>query len=366
MSVLSIFCIGTGHTIEEQNNTVAKLGREVRGRSLILSGVGRRKSAFINQGVLLAKLGPLSALADPLGNFAGQGMDARAREALDAVIECRPQTVNLVGHSRGAIICHLIANDIAGSDHPACQAVREINIFAIDPVNMAPGKGKRAKHLRQAVRLGTYVGVIMENEKSGLFPPTLIKYDLATQAAREKLIFYNLPGTHGSGTQPLTSAIGHACYQMAQRFLNLWGTELTRDPPTAVDICTAFARIILESPTLLDEAGNIASRTTTDDATGNATSKQDPKIAQKQSAVSAARTGAFSKVLRRMHKAGVDAFDHRNTGLFLNDYHARCFHTAFPQTYGYLASGGNRPEAELQVMAGRYPEVRVSLAKLGI
>lgn len=350
MTIYSGFCIGTGHSDQESNSTIGNLGRMVSERSaIVLNGVGYKG------------LG-----RDLIGNMFGHGMEDRVRRFLDAATKAAPTVVNLAGHSRGAIICHMIANEIASSKMPALKRIEKINIFAIDPVNMS-SHVRRGKHLSKAVKLGAYVGVVMENVASlGIFPATTIKLGVKTASERQKVTFYNLPGTHGSGTQPFTSAIGLACHGMAMRFLSSWGTPFGHKVPDEGQMCNAFARILIENQAALGANGKVKQRMISNDKEGQAMSAEDAKVKWAAVDVGKRRAGVFKRQLAFMQAAGRGAIDYRDTGIFVNEYHVVCFEKAFPQTFHFLRTGSGDPNTELALMQGSYPAVYDALKLQGV
>jgi thioesterase domain-containing protein len=152
----------------------------------------------INNGV-----GTSGGLDKAFGGAFGSGLDGRCRETIEKILEVKPQKVNLAGHSRGAVLCHMIANDLATSGFAG-----EINMVVLDPVNQS-SHIHRAKMLKKAMKLGEYVAMVMENISKGLdamkFPLTEVQALDAKYLQRMHVI--NMPGKHGSGTQ-LNTAIG--------------------------------------------------------------------------------------------------------------------------------------------------------------
>jgi hypothetical protein len=321
--VFTVFNIGTGHTRAETNNTFTDLHN---------SCVGTDK--FINDG-------PIHLF----GNLAGKGMDRRGREAVAAILAARPRVVNLTGHSRGAVLCHMIANDLAESTDPAARGITEINMILLDPVNMS-NHVKRGKTLGAKVKVGAYVSVVMENAGTAIFPSTTVK-PLGAQV-RERMVFQHLPGSHGSGTQCHSSAIGEAARAMIRIHLEEWGTQFAGGKLSALEAAESFARIHLDNPVKYSKRGLIRKRQITDNEDGMAASPFDPahKIDTKLVKVAgswwnnrAARiTANFKSMARARGGSGVTT-DFRNSPYFFNNFHAGCFRAAFPDVFNYFCMG---------------------------
>ncbi|WP_449429773.1 hypothetical protein [Pseudomonas putida] len=139
-----------------------------------------------------------------------------------------PQTVNLVGWSRGGISCHMLANAMA--DDPLLCDVR-VNIFAIDPV---PGIGN-VQHER--VQLGAnvqeYVGYYARDERSKGFACVIPVTALGT-----RISVFPLPGRHatlvgnasadGVSSGKVLAGPGQVVRHFAEVCLARWGTGLDR------------------------------------------------------------------------------------------------------------------------------------------
>ncbi|AXA90525.1 hypothetical protein [Massilia sp. YMA4] len=139
-----------------------------------------------------------------------------------------PTVVNLVGWSRGAVTCHMMANAMAQDEQLKGVTV---NIFAIDPV---PGPLQFQPH---RVALGPnvqdYFGVFARDERSFGFTPTLPKLSV-----RGSYLTVILPGRHGTlvgnahadgqrqGPQTFT-APGRLVRHFAELFLNCHGVTMT-------------------------------------------------------------------------------------------------------------------------------------------
>ena len=222
-SVFTVFNIGTGHKRDEVNNTVAQLYRRCQG------------TKYINDG-------PLGVL----GQMQGFGMNDKCQATFDAIVAAKPTVVNMTGHSRGAILCHMLAHKLFVS--PETQHIR-INIVAIDPVHQSKLKHEGAESLDGNPKLMSYTGLIMEHEDAAKLGVAFFPFKQVTAPAdvQERMHFINMPGKHGSGTQEATSAIGQTVYQIVAQYLRARGTEFVDSPPTPLDMCDLFAQIHQEN-----------------------------------------------------------------------------------------------------------------------
>src|SRR5947209_7834816 len=84
--VFNVFNVGTGHTQREANNTIAMLG--------LLS----TDDKVINDGP-----------CGPIGEKIGWGMNTALESTFAQILHAAPMptVVNMLGHSRGAVLCHM-------------------------------------------------------------------------------------------------------------------------------------------------------------------------------------------------------------------------------------------------------------------
>ncbi len=134
MSTYNVYCLGTGHS----SNQAERLLPVIHGtydlspanRKQLMEGLGT--SAFV-QTVRNDNAGEAPRAMGLRGKAFGKGWGnvvMRVMTDLQAANDAAPiTTVNLVGHSRGAVTCHMIAHAI---EHRMPRV--RCNIFAIDPV----------------------------------------------------------------------------------------------------------------------------------------------------------------------------------------------------------------------------------------
>jgi len=335
--VYSVFNIGTGHTQKEPNNTIAALGHDCHPDKWINDGPG---GAF--------------------GTLFGKGMDSMCESTVKDILSHNATGVNLTGHSRGGVLCHMIANDLAGRNFPG-----EVNMIVLDPVNMSSHMEK-GKVLKAQMKLGSYIAIVMENVTTSAFPLTAVQP--LDKQFRQRMYTISMPGTHGSGTQCQSSAIGEAVFGMIRFVMSKWGTTFGEDPPTPEQLAEAFAKIHVENPVTYTKKGLVAKRLIFDDKTGMGT-----KITQK-----------FQGVGRQKKIGGMlgdsDATDFRDSPYFFNEFHAACFRASFPALYERFAGDkswwqthANDPKhlaalnLELdEIEGGGFPFLNGSLVALGM
>jgi hypothetical protein len=293
-------------------------------------------------------------------------MDSMCDRTVAAILAHKATTVNLTGHSRGGVLCHMIANDLAGKGFSG-----EINMVVLDPVNMS-SHTQKGKELRDRMKLGSYVAVAMENVTSSAFPLTAV--EPLDKLFRRRMYIINMPGTHGSGTQCQSSAIGESVRGMIMFLMNRWGTTFGEKPPTPKQLAELFAKIHIESPVQYGKKGLVTKRRISDDKTG-----MGEKITAGYQKVG--RTKQIGTLLKTGGIFGQNAAtDFRDTPYFFNEFHAACFRMSFPAIYDRFAGDkswwqthANDPkhlkglDEELdEIEAGGLPYIQKSLEALGM
>lgn len=230
--VFSVFNIGTGHTQKEPNNTIAALGHACTDDKVINDG-------------------PTGVM----GNAQGWGMNDATRRTVDAIksVRPRPAQVNMTGHSRGAILCHMIAHALY--EDPATRTIK-ICMMVLDPVHQSKLTHKGAEALDDNPSLLSYHAIIMENEDKKIFGNVAFpfKFVKASADVQTRMHFINMPGRHGSGSQNLTSPVGKAVFHLIQNYMRARRSTFNTPVPTPLDMCELFAEIHLLNPESVDGA----------------------------------------------------------------------------------------------------------------
>ncbi len=318
--VFTVFNLGTGHKQSETNQTIVHLYKNCMGEKAINDG-------------------PLGVF----GSIFGSGMDAKVRDTVKLIAAKTPVRVNMVGHSRGAVLCHLLANDLV--NNPATQSVR-INIMAFDPVHMSGGHGDRSSTL-PAGSIDSYVAVIQEHESKGIYPVTMVS---GNDPLFEKSIFVPMPGTHG-GLQINTTTPGQIGVQMAARYLAHHGSGTGHLVMPLKQVCNLFGKLYLESPVKYNKKGLVKKR----------------EVLGKWLGVDK-RTQTIDKAMQLMGNKD-EGMDFRNTPYFFNLYHAYAFRESFPALYRRFEgvfSQQQQVNAELNDIEHNYRDIWQSFDKCGM
>lgn len=165
MGILTIFFCGTGCSVNEGESD--NPGRYGNLTGYIPVRLARLLRAKDSASVLCLK-GPgvgVGALADAWDTAVAGSMSETAQAAASWVSSNQgdePPTINMLAHSRGAVIAVMAANLICEANTRA-----RVRIFAIDPV---PGPGRLTEHMyRLPAGVLEYVIVIAEDETSAGF-----------------------------------------------------------------------------------------------------------------------------------------------------------------------------------------------------
>ncbi|TDF79004.1 hypothetical protein [Pseudomonas sp. H9] len=139
-----------------------------------------------------------------------------------------PTQINMVGWSRGAVSCHMLANALLADEELKHLPV---NIFALDPV---PGLGNFDSH---RVRLGEnvkqYVGFFCRDERSKGFACVIPETHASTQchvypiAGRHATLVGNASADGSSRGKELTEP-GLIVRHLAEVCLTRWGVKLQK------------------------------------------------------------------------------------------------------------------------------------------
>lgn len=98
--------------------------------------------------------------------------------------------LNLIGFSRGGILCMKLARSVASNDR-----IKKINILAFDPVPGDPDPIYRhGNDLRLPAKVKQYVGVYARDERSLMFEPLIPDFDEMTKDSDLWLV--SIPGGH--------------------------------------------------------------------------------------------------------------------------------------------------------------------------
>ncbi|MCA9544264.1 MAG: hypothetical protein KC613_07725 [Myxococcales bacterium] len=301
MSVFTVYNIGTGHASNEQANLLVRLFNRTVGIDARQDRPGRAAQyRYINDGIgksYDARTGRVST--NMFAQATGWGLKDKTEETVDVIRRINPRVVNLVGHSRGAIIAVRTAAKLSKrAPDITC------NLFLVDPVKRSfLGKDEDNAATHGNVRL--FRQILMESESSWLFEPQKMSHSsAATNSVR-------LPGSHGSATQT-GQPIGVVAYMLAVNFLRLCGTALSDTPFSPVQMADAYAQITLMNP--VHRRNGVVGR-----EVANWDGQREKKFRGATDRRLDSRFGAENPYLHHAY--------------FVNNDHARAFMQSFPNTF---------------------------------
>ncbi|MCY2964094.1 MAG: hypothetical protein NT069_10695, partial [Planctomycetota bacterium] len=134
MSHFSVFNIGSNHTAAEPNQTIGVLGKECyygsSAHKILTDGVKTLGGGYAGYFPKRLEVTVDAILKGDLPNIISYRGGGITQNNCTQPLRSG-DTVNLTGHSRGAVMCHLVANRLAESVNDLT-----INIIVRDPVNM--------------------------------------------------------------------------------------------------------------------------------------------------------------------------------------------------------------------------------------
>jgi len=382
MPVFTIYCHGTGgHRDKADKEIVAYFGRRAPGEEyrdyLILDGVGgepRNKQGrnpmagtfnWADKGKAPKGDTPLEqgggeVKGSLMASATGHGVDDNTRHAVVAIADLPelPETVNLIGWSRGAVTCLTIANMLydASSTEGLFRQIK-VNIFAVDPVAGAEkghGPDAEAKRLIPP-SVKNYLGVLAKGENRETFKPQDLSRVHIPDPGQSNVVFLPFPGKHSTVAQncdPKAREVSDIVWSMAYQFLTECGSRVGTPPMvlSLLDYVTNYTRILAKHDAYT-------------------------KIKQK---------GLFQRAIGKGF--GVREFTGKldqytvNPEYFVNAHHRAAFRLSLPALYDWLFTFGSfRPGLvstkvgsghpvgrELQMMERLCPEFLGSLSIYGI
>lgn len=214
--IFSIYNCGTSHNRQNLDETVADLARRNAGSEnrdwMINDGPGSFSHGVSKSGTTLdrslAAQAKTPGTCNPVTGFKQNSSFAATRGVIDgygwdqnvdhtmAVLEATidlSRTINMVGWSRGAITCFMIAHALLAN--PRTSGI-DVNIFAFDPVP-GPGNFDDPNKVTLPANVKRYAAVVQEDERRKIFKPVLT---CANDAPGVKSRFYYIPaGAFHSG-----------------------------------------------------------------------------------------------------------------------------------------------------------------------
>ena len=272
--VFSIYNCGTSYNRQNLDETVADLARRTVGAEnrdwMINDGpgsyshhVGKSATALVRSLAAQAKTpgtrDPISGLKEGSafavirGVVSGYGWEHNVDHTmavLNATLDL-PRTINLVGWSRGAITCFMIAHAL--NENPRTKPIA-VNICALDPVP-GPGNFHDPEKVTLPANVKKYVAIVEQDERRKIFKPVLIDED---DAPGMKTRFYYMPGGHGTGVFRSKNEVGLIATFLVHRFLQKHGTRLNNPIGlTRRDLCELYAKVRLNMAEYEKSGGSI-------------------------------------------------------------------------------------------------------------
>jgi len=350
MTVFTIYNHGSGgHRDKNDSEIVAFMGRRAMGTEykdfLITDGVGgtpknsqglnpqagtfdvadRNKSlkggslrsddASEKGSKIAAKLVGLFSKSNS-ANIQGLGVFDNAQHAIITIanLEPRPKTLNMVGWSRGAITCGVIAHMLY--DPATTEGLFrdiDVNIFAIDPVaGGAEGHGMNAESRRTlSPNVKNYVCVLATGENRNTFAPQDLTRLHVTDPTQTNIVFLPFPGKHSTvakNSDQKSKDISDIVWSMAHQFLQRFGTRQSQSATllSRSEFLNSYSAVVNKKKTL-------------------------SKIKQKGLKQKLIGQGFGKRTMAtEMEKYVV------NSEYFVNEHHRALFHLTCPELFSWL------------------------------
>lgn len=328
---ITIFNIGTGHTKDEPQSLLVQLWQAT---NAIDVPVGRQRSSktkvsevetLDEQDLKIASHTKFAKMiVDGVGGHGhaaqatGWGMNDKTALAVHAATATRAQRVNLVGHSRGAILCFRIANELQRKS-PGVQ----VRILAVDPVAQTM-VGKREDRSTLGSNVTKFTGIVMRDDNMPNMFPLTLPTSAGTRAGLGPEAYIDLCGTHGTATL-VGWPIGNTALEIGKRFLRDCLVPLSSPPHSDLWLVNEYCKIRSANPVVPSSDG--AERVIND---------------LKQEQVKWKRV-LLSDTLKRkaqLIKAGLTLM-YDPSKPFINAHHAAVFRAELPATWAVLSA---RPE----------------------
>lgn len=344
--VFSVFCIGSNHNQKEINNTMAALGHAC------VSPDGNADPAsykYINDGP--GGEDHVSKARKLFNGAVGWGMNNFLANTFQAIVAADPTVVNLTGHSRGAILCHMIAHKLYAN--PATRHIK-INMIVLDPVHQSKIRHDGSEHLDDNPNLLSYHSIIMEHESALRGKAFPFKFVRSPDQIAERSHYINMPGTHGSGTQQLTSPVGRLTYELIANFMRARGTMFSHPVPTPLDMCEHFAQVHVLNPLVKNaKSGEMERVVFNDDGADRYHNQINDTIVKSTKHRRGAVTKALGLNQLTVQQPHLRVLPTKPIGIeyFFNQEHAFYFKMAFPYMYGVLSKAPNRSPLDVAQFA---------------
>jgi hypothetical protein len=254
----------------------------------------------------------------------------------------------MTGHSRGAILCHMLAHEIFAD---ARTRDIKISMMVLDPVHQSKITHAGAESFDDNPNLLSYHSIMMVHEDAKVIRGAMFPYKFltASNAMTERMHYIPMPGKHGSGSQNLTSPIGKVVFHLIANFMRARGSDFDFPVPEPIDMCEYFAAIHALNPAsvdgakrlVFDDGGHTTTHVSSRKTEGFHTSAMraaDVNLALKKNAKFVQRPGQ-----RYLPPKPVAQY-------FFNEEHAFYFKAAFPYFFKVIANAPNRTPIDHRAM----------------
>lgn len=220
--------------------------------TIVMLGTGKtdKMNFYVLNQVYNKIIGKKTTINGP--NLTGTNTKNRIEDAVKFICSASPTQLNLIGHSRGAIACVAIANEIAlynankQTNYDFTNKdlkISEINLLLYDPVSRTEAPGDKYT-IGPLVR--NFFCVAMRNESSHtIFGLQRLKLDSAHEIQK---CYLPLPGSHGSAVQRIKGddihfPIGELGEMIGCRFLSRCRNNLVISNYSDQDLVEGYFKI---------------------------------------------------------------------------------------------------------------------------
>lgn len=341
-SVFTIYNCGTNFNRTQTDELVANLASRTIGKENAVWMVNDGPGSDKNGGILPGTKDPITGADLKVAKWwvkiqgicTGLGWESNVVKTIHTLKGLSPKatTVNMVGWSRGAITCTMIAH--AMKEVPELAPIK-VNIFAIDPVP-GPGHWNDVDKVTIPDNVKNYTAVLMEDEQRKIMKAVPV-VEVVDDEAELKRKVYPMPGGHSTGVMRKDNEVGTIVAFLAHKWLGKRGTTL-KDPMTNVikpkELCELYAKVRLDLHEFRKKKGSLVQR----------------------------------KLLGTEKRTIANHFD--DTLYFVNNHHANQFQKEFPSLWkafddpkGFATDVAQK---ELKRMQQSFPTTYKSIESVGV
>jgi Domain of unknown function (DUF5621) len=278
-----------------------------------------------------------------VANAVGHGVKANVDFAIAVLLrmEKLPETINMIGWSRGAVTALRLANAIVEE----LEAPIQFNIFAVDPVagtdhgtdENTPGNRTIPKEVKN------YLAVLATGENRNTFSPQDADR-IEVASGDSNVVFLPFPGIHATVAErkdPKTAEVSNVVWSMAYQFLTKFGTH-TRQPKPLVTGDAAYLAEYTQILLKIDDYAKVKQKGLKQMIIGKGFGTRD-----------------FAKKLDEYVV---------NPEYFINHHHRKCFKALYPHLFQYLfgRNEGKKEDVLHELNGMKNSDLVASLGFLGV